>query len=146
MITLNSRLQLAMLNRKKSKNLLKNGFTLIELLVVVVIVGVLSSVALPRFLGASENADKNASMASTLGMAKECGSWLKLGVGKKPTFATNNLVTVTQTTDCVGTFATAKDQAADPGTLCVNQAATTDEKTTCTVEVDQYGDRTGTWS
>ena len=49
MTSLNSRLQLALLNRKKGRNLLEKGFTLVELMIVIVIVGVLSSVALQTF-------------------------------------------------------------------------------------------------
>merc|ERR1712176_1605523 len=56
MTTLNSRLQLAMLNRKKARNLLRKGFTLVELMIVVVIVGILSGVALPSFLGQASKA------------------------------------------------------------------------------------------
>jgi len=48
MTSLNSKLQLALLNRKKGRNLLEKGFTLVELMIVIVIVGVLSSVALPN--------------------------------------------------------------------------------------------------
>ena len=56
MTTLNSRLQLAMLNRKKSRNALEKGFTLVELMIVIVIVGILSAVALPNFLNQTTKA------------------------------------------------------------------------------------------
>jgi type IV pilus assembly protein PilA len=56
MTILNSRLQLAMLNRKKSRNALEKGFTLVELMIVIVIVGILSAVALPNFLNQTTKA------------------------------------------------------------------------------------------
>ena len=56
MTSLNSKLQLAVLNRKKGRNLLEKGFTLVELMIVIVIVGVLSSVALPNFLNQTQKA------------------------------------------------------------------------------------------
>ena len=56
MSSLNSRLQLALLNRKKGRNLLEKGFTLVELMIVIVIVGILSSIALPSFLSQSVKA------------------------------------------------------------------------------------------
>ena len=56
MASLNSRLQLALLNRKKDRNLLEKGFTLVELMIVIVIVGILSAVALPNFLSQTNKA------------------------------------------------------------------------------------------
>jgi len=56
MTTLNNRLQLALLNRKKGRNILEKGFTLVELMIVIVIVGILSAVALPNFLSQTERA------------------------------------------------------------------------------------------
>ena len=56
MTSLNSQLQLALLNRKKGRNLIEKGFTLVELMIVIVIVGILSGVALPNFLSQSTKA------------------------------------------------------------------------------------------
>ena len=56
MTSLNSRMQLALINRKKGRNLLEKGFTLVELMIVIVIVGILSAVALPNFLSQTSKA------------------------------------------------------------------------------------------
>ena len=56
MTSLNSKLQLAMLSRKKGRDLIEKGFTLVELMIVIVIVGILSSVALPNFLAQQDKA------------------------------------------------------------------------------------------
>ena len=72
MSTLNSRLQLAILNRKKTNSLLEKGFTLVELLIVVIILGVLTSVALPAFVGQTNKAKDSAAKAYVAGVEKEC--------------------------------------------------------------------------
>ena len=76
MTTLNSRLQLALLNRKKGRNLLEKGFTLVELMIVIVIVGVLSAVALPKFLGQTDESKSTEAKAEAIRHPKNVQSWI----------------------------------------------------------------------
>ena len=74
MTSINSKLQLALLNRKKGRNLIEKGFTLVELMIVIVIVGILSSVALPNFLSQSNKARATEGKMQVATILKQAGS------------------------------------------------------------------------
>ena len=79
MTTLNNRLQLALLNRKKGQNALEKGFTLVELMIVIVIVGILSAVALPNFLSQTEKAKGTEATSKVSALLKESHAEYQFG-------------------------------------------------------------------
>merc|ERR1711959_417084 len=71
---LNTRLQLALLNRKKGRNILEKGFTLVELMIVIVIVGILSAVALPNFLNQTGKAKATEAKTKVTALLKQAST------------------------------------------------------------------------
>ena len=48
---------------------------MVELMIVVAIIGLLSAVALPQFLGARDKADSKSKIGEVIGLAKECATF-----------------------------------------------------------------------
>ena len=109
-------LQLA--NKKpKQHSPIEKGFTLAELMIVVVIVGILSSIALPSFLNQQNKAKAACAETHVSGFAKE----QQVHFAERGTFA-NNLAALGyaddfKPSDCNGNYAITLDQSkvqADP--------------------------------
>lgn len=65
-----------LLKRLSSRqSVLSKGFTLVELMIVVAIIGILSAVAIPQYLGVRDRSDVKTKIAEVLGNAGECGAF-----------------------------------------------------------------------
>ncbi|KZR84541.1 type IV pilin protein [Synechococcus sp. MIT S9504] len=158
MTTLNSRLQLAMLNRKKTRNAIEKGFTLVELMIVIVIVGVLSAVALPNFLNQRDKAEAQALIGSMAAFGKQCGANMLIedpaDLPDVPDTIKIDGVAEGTNKPCDGSAVVEIENATAfgrptniGGVKCGEDPANGEDEDTCTLDVDNLtGSVSGEWS
>ncbi len=97
-------------------------------MIVVAVVGILSAVALPSFLGARRAAAAGAEIGETLGLAKECATFKASGgVGVAPTVGATAC-----TSNTAQTFTASWEGTVD-GVRCLDAVASGDNSASITV-------------
>jgi len=130
--------QLELLRQLRQRKGLAKGFTLVELLIVVAIVGILSAVVLPRYIGARSSANAGALIGQAVGQAKECATFIASGgVGSNPN--TSNCNT------SAGSYTVSWSPAVS-GLNCLTTSSGTSTSTRASIAIDSSGVMTCTFS
>jgi len=134
---------------KKGRKGLAKGFTLIELMIVVAIIGILSAVAIPQFLGVRDRSELQALVGEAVGLAKECSAGMITKVDSQTVSKGNTEVTGTcdGITDAEVTLAVTGTKAVK-GVKCLTGEDSVSTETTniATITVKDDGTMTCAWS
>ena len=118
-------------------------------MIVIVIVGVLSAVALPQFLGVREKAETGAIVGSMVGIAKECATGQIMGSATTTTTSVGNDLTLSGNCDGAGDRTLANKTAfatnSATGKKCGSDEGV-DGDTICTLTITTDGAITGAWT
>lgn len=125
---------------------LAQGFTLIELMIVVAIIGILSAVAIPQFLGVRDRSAASAKVGELVGLAKECAVGQVTGSAQVLNFGTSG-ITGAPEAGCDGsanvTLVSDEMSKVPAGVKCLSDTSEADEK--AEIEISSSGTLTCTW-